>query len=446
MFLDSGSWRHFEVRFRALPDGSEDLRAIPDDARQKEWSLSGGPPDDRQRALRHKQFQDLAREAGIAAGVPNRESALNGWLNLLREESPHYRRLGEGGVIQSLCLASAEQCEAFAIQSRELEIAAQSGDRPGLRRDRYRVISWLNGDQESLANANEERKRRESQAWQAYRNRIEEYQQIIKSQLQHGLLVWPGRGEKLSEAVTGLAYDLALLLANDLLDRGLRGVDLTREFRGDAETRVCELTATWRGNLEQLALPVPDSASEMPDLSRAFDRVATDLKHLDELLDPASPQNPVPADEGRPPAAGAAIQDEAPPTKERMAAWRRDFRRRTAQRAALELALGPRLAAEAELRRESANAVQNAWPRDIDHLEQVLWPSVSKYAEKVFDAIAEVKLKSLESKFLVRRYVHFVRCHVPSRSLGLCWPRPSAMGQRKTHSRHNRRRPVASRS
>lgn len=49
-------------------------------------------------------------------------------------------------------------------------------------------------------------------------------------------------------------------------------------------------------------------------------------------------------------------------------------------------------------------------PSDVDHLEQVLWPSLRNYSEKVFDAIAEAKLKSLGFKFLTRRYSHWLRC------------------------------------
>jgi hypothetical protein len=126
MFFSSGSWRHLEVRFRALPDPTYDLHAIPNDERQERLSLSGGPHDDRERAPLYNQFEILAREAGIGAGVRNRENALDGWLNLLRDESPRYRRMGKGGVIQNLCLASAEQCEVFAIHARELEVAAQT--------------------------------------------------------------------------------------------------------------------------------------------------------------------------------------------------------------------------------------------------------------------------------------------------------------------------------
>ena len=59
----------------------------------------------------------------------------------------------------------------------------------------------------------------------------------------------------------------------------------------------------------------------------------------------------------------------------------RNWRRQKAARAALSLAGASRAIAQTELRREAARAVQESWPRDSYHLEQVLWPSLSKYSE-----------------------------------------------------------------
>jgi DNA-binding Xre family transcriptional regulator len=102
--------------------------------------------------------------------------------------------------------------------------------------------------------------------------------------------------------------------------------------------------------------------------------------------------------------------DATPPTKEQIAAWARDSRRRNARLAALDLAPVARIKAEAEFRRNSANAVVEGLPRDIDHLVGVLWPAVSLYAESVFDAIAEARLRALGAKFLTRRYLHWLEC------------------------------------
>jgi hypothetical protein len=60
--------------------------------------------------------------------------------------------------------------------------------------------------------------------------------------------------------------------------------------------------------------------------------------------------------------------------------------------------------------RSQLTPLQKDWPRDADHVEQVLWPSLSKYAEETFDAIADTRLKTLGNKFSVRRYLHWLRC------------------------------------
>src|SRR5579871_4138753 len=91
------------------------------------------------------------------------------------------------------------------------------------------------------------------------------------------------------------------------------------------------------------------------------------------------------------------------PHPELLRNMRRQTRRYNARRTALNLVLAPRLAAEAELLRQSADAVQQSWPRDAYHLEQVLWPFFSAYATTVFDQIAEARLQEMGSGSLVRR-------------------------------------------
>jgi hypothetical protein len=214
-----------------------------------------------------------------------------------------------------------------------------------------------------------------------------------------------------------LAYDFAFLQANYFLDCGLRGEQLRRAFSEESRKLIAELKEEWRANLKDLELVAEHSQEEIPDLGRPFDRVAADLSHLDELLGQAplgemeAPNSPIePAQPAARVAVGKVAGDDGPPTKDQVAAMHRFNRRIKARFAVLDLALATRLRAEEELRRESANAVQDTWPRDTDHLEQVLWPFLSKYAEKVFDAIAEARLKSSGPKFLMRRYLHWLRC------------------------------------
>src|ERR1017187_7350165 len=88
MDTNSAFWRDLEAEFRALPDPAGRLIAMLSDG---QWHVYDGPNDERERERLQELFRSMARRAAIAAGVPTRANALDGWLNLLREESPHFR-------------------------------------------------------------------------------------------------------------------------------------------------------------------------------------------------------------------------------------------------------------------------------------------------------------------------------------------------------------------
>jgi hypothetical protein len=115
MTTNSAFWRDLEAEFRALPDPTGDLHAI---YRDGGWTICGGPKDNLQRERLQDLFRSFARRAAIAAGVPSREDALDGWLNLLRTESPYFRN---GWAIVRLCIASAEYCIKLATRTFELD-------------------------------------------------------------------------------------------------------------------------------------------------------------------------------------------------------------------------------------------------------------------------------------------------------------------------------------
>ena len=125
MAIDTAFWRDLEAQFRALPNPIR-LRAIWSDGG---CSVFGGPSDDRQRERLYALYRALATRAGIATGA-NRANAFDAWLNLLREESPHFHPFqrvenhDEGGYIENLVLASAEYCVVCATRAFELEADA----------------------------------------------------------------------------------------------------------------------------------------------------------------------------------------------------------------------------------------------------------------------------------------------------------------------------------
>ncbi len=134
---DSAFWRDLEALFRALINPVRLVATVIDGR----WSRTAdGPANQRERKRLRQLFDSLARRAGIAAGTPNRENALEGWLNLLRDESPYFQpfhgsssvdgveRNYQGGWIQDLASASAEYCIVCATSAFELHNAAETRD------------------------------------------------------------------------------------------------------------------------------------------------------------------------------------------------------------------------------------------------------------------------------------------------------------------------------
>ena len=80
MVKDNAFRKHLE-RFRTLHDSTENFRALRHGRRPS--TLLGASKQ------REEAFGALARQAGIAAGVPRRASALDFWLDLLVKNSPH---------------------------------------------------------------------------------------------------------------------------------------------------------------------------------------------------------------------------------------------------------------------------------------------------------------------------------------------------------------------
>lgn len=136
MATDSAFWRDLEAQFRALPDPERKLTAVLNEG---QWHVDvvDDPRDRRQKERLRALFLSLARIAAAAAGVAGRANPPDGWLNLLRDESPDFHPCGtscpngvetpeEGGWIRNLPLASAEYCIELKARAFELETAASS--------------------------------------------------------------------------------------------------------------------------------------------------------------------------------------------------------------------------------------------------------------------------------------------------------------------------------
>lgn len=131
-------WRDLAARFRALHD--EQLRERSNDVLHGNWSSIGAEPDNGSpwslsggSARIRTQFEWLAQSAAVRLGHPGGPAAVFAWLDRLKAESPRYKGgiLGswseprvskeirtESGLIELLCLASAEYCLKCEIDER----------------------------------------------------------------------------------------------------------------------------------------------------------------------------------------------------------------------------------------------------------------------------------------------------------------------------------------
>jgi hypothetical protein len=97
------------------------------------------------------------------------------------------------------------------------------------------------------------------------------------------------RYEKLNSAIDGLSYDLAVLQANYVVDRGLRGEAVIRAYRDEAaELLNFKVIASWRASCERLSITFDDQTEDGRDLTQSFQRVGDDLRQLLPNLPPAS--------------------------------------------------------------------------------------------------------------------------------------------------------------
>lgn len=276
MVIDSAFWADLEAQFRTLKQPGVFLVAsLGSDG----WSVScDGPRDHRESQRLRSVSESLARRGALALAAPTRENALDRWLNHLRDESPHFHVIESiggiegnsiGGRIQDLALASAEYCIVCGTRAFQLAMATTVG----LRRDLYPFSSRLNDHpHQPLADLKGELDYWKAHIWNGYHAQIESYADMEMS--------WTERARKLSFALGGVSYDIAVLNANYVLDCGLRGQDAIRAFQ-DAEAELLkEVTSAWQSSCERLAITFADKAAAVRDLAEPLRRVRQDLWQL----------------------------------------------------------------------------------------------------------------------------------------------------------------------
>lgn len=106
------------------------------------------------------------------------------------------------------------------------------------------------------------------------------------------------RSEKLAHAIGGLAYDLAVLKANEiLLERRLRGDSAINAFRDESTDIQKQIESAWRASRERMAVRFKDEQKARPNLAQPFHRVRDDLRRLLDSFPTTEAVKPIAAEQ-----------------------------------------------------------------------------------------------------------------------------------------------------
>jgi hypothetical protein len=148
--------------------------------------------------------------------------------------------------------------------------------RTRLRRDQYPFrYGFYDHSHETIVDTKAELDNRKRDIWRGYHTLIENYVRMVR-----GGGRWDGLDVVLHHAIAGLSYDLAVLQANHVIGRGLRGDEAMRVFWDERAELLEEVTSAWRAIRERLGVTVEDEVKESMDMERPFHRVRDDLRRL----------------------------------------------------------------------------------------------------------------------------------------------------------------------
>ena len=87
----------------------------------------------------------------------------------------------------------------------------------------------------------------------------------------------------MKRVIQGLSYDLAVLQANDIIDRELRGEVAIRAFQDESEGLIESVRTFGRESSKRLGLSSRKQEKEGVDLAQSFREVGADLRRLTEI-------------------------------------------------------------------------------------------------------------------------------------------------------------------
>ena len=261
------------------------------------WRVFCKPGDPHSQDHIKSRFRATARKAAIAAGAPSRANLLDWWISkLARGKRLHY--------IQGLIKLSTDFCAELESNAAELRpLVDELNTVLGLRRDRYPCdhpvpYSLYTEPHRPLADPKEEFAFWDGRVWESFVRSIEE----IASGRRDGrrwidadgvMHVEPNdqarlrvrkRVERRTELLTawtlGLSYDVAVLQANYIIDRRLRGEGAIRAFELESTELVEKIRQSWRAASKQWGLSWKKQEKKEIDFSKPFRDVCADLREL----------------------------------------------------------------------------------------------------------------------------------------------------------------------
>jgi hypothetical protein len=302
------------------------------------------------------RFRAAARKAAMAAGAPYRVNLLDWWIGKLAHRKPM-------AFIQGLIRRSAEYCEELETRALELGRPLVPDGPRLLYRDRYpcdwgepwvlyegpprpfsdpktefeywseQIWSGFSEDLAKLDQMQGPRKRQEKETRQAYWIRVK-----ARVDLRYAVM---------ERTVRGLSYDLAVLHANYLIDRGLRGDAAAREFQNISADLVERVKGFWHDSSKRLGLSNRKQERQVLTVAEPFREVGADLRNLEfetatkpdpALLSLSAAPDPAPP---TPSTAGDTVESQSGGKPRRaLRAIREDQERRADAKKDLKQALG----------------------------------------------------------------------------------------------------------
>jgi hypothetical protein len=362
----------------------------------------------------------LAETAALAAGA--RPNTLEGWLNLLREESSDFRvfsatqKEDEGGWIQDLALASADYCvvcrnraeRSTVWKDRQAQFEKYAGQYPELRaiwKGEYASWTLFYGDKPAGMDVDPQRAgvfkaiagqaaaglssiTRDAESWEqwldAMRARRWGFQQTGHTPCTEQ--EWDA-GVKNGKPLTVIRRE----------QRYTTGDEWKKVYRRTKNGKLRRLSARelWgksSNDLKKYFHWLEDGKIEQVFASSA--RFCEELAARGEIT--SQEASSATADQDDIDARGFEIEAIAGdgPICDRQAEWREDAASARECPAFLRPAKAERLAAIAKLRKVAAEEVQRARPQSRQELEQCLWPLLLEYAEHVLDKMAETRVRA----------------------------------------------------